>query len=202
MEIGNPELVNLLVENRIAEIEAEVARLDEDRVKLEEAARQIMKVEEEAMVKLVTETNAPHLTKIVELYELMTGSELPPLDIIPHKNHSSPMKGQCYVCISWDDDKYVLSEEQSNFVESLRWMEAFPVNAATAAGYASLIEDINANRKKVNDLEGQMKNREAIGRKMLAKLTAKTLQDNPEMHKHVLETASNIGGGLFIESKV
>lgn len=209
IQIGNAEVVNLLVVQRVAELELEIEAKVKERELLGEQKSTLGREMCEEIQSDIRNRYLPEFKKVMEpLCEFH--EEFPDWDLEFYSLSLTKPQGTVMVSVRLAEndsgdyvqhDGTILSDEFETAVDGLKLEVGYTVPEAKRALYVALDKKCNAAYRYINEREELIKNRDDMGRKMLAAFTAKTLAANPEHYANVLSAVKDVAGGqLFLGS--
>jgi len=203
IQIGNSEVVNLLVVQRVAELELEIEAKSRER---EQLRSQIETLREELNLEIKADITKRYSAKFVSVMEALCEfhDEFADWSIGFYSLSLSEPHGnvKIFVAIETDDDGNCvdingveLSDCFEAAAEGLQLQATYTVPEAKRAAYNSLIKQDNAAYRYIAEREAMIADRDEMASKLLAAFTAKTLAANPEHYANVLAAVQDVAGG-------
>ena len=209
IQIGNGEVVNLLVVERCAELELEIKAKKEERKTL---LTQQTALRKELVESIESDIKSRYLAQFQKIMESLCEfhDEYADWEIAFNLISLAKPSGTVgiHVALFEDEDgEYVdvngseVSEQFQTAVDGLQLVVGYNVPEAQRVIYVQFEDKIIAASSYIQEREKLIADRDDMASKMLAAFTAKTLAANPEHYANVLSAVRDVAGGqLFLGS--
>jgi hypothetical protein len=202
LQINNPEIVNLMIEERVARVERRLTVLKERRKQEATSLQTLWETQLTIFDQLVHDEVEEDVTAMLEAFSKLYIEQIPEYHLEVQCRYPTYYSADAFGSLK----EYAISvviragaDEDSDphhdgfdedtdigaFMEGRSVNFSVPLDASVQEGVKELLVAIETIDSEQRQLDIEIKDREKLGRKLLAQLTAQTLKNDPEQFERI-----------------